>query len=146
LEAVLEAERTEARDIARQALDATLADGLGAAGAEAVLHALQQGAVDTLVLSRDLAAPGWRCAEDPTHVGAGGTPERCPICSGAAEPADLREELTTLALRSGAHVEFVDESEALARMGHVAALLRWRPDDLPPSFVEETEARRPEEA
>jgi peptide subunit release factor 1 (eRF1) len=137
LEAVLEAEREEAQDVARLALDATLADGLGAAGPEAVAHALRQGAVDTLVLDTAFDAEGWRCAEDPAQVGGGGgVPEACPVGPGPAEPAGLREGLTALAVRTGAHTEFVENSEALARMGGVAALLRWRPGDLPPSPVE----------
>lgn len=136
MEAVQEAEQAEGRDIVRQALDATLAGGLGAAGAEAVAHAMRHGAADTLVLSGNLAVPGWRCAENTAHLGASGVPAKCPFGPGAAEPADLREELTALALQTGAHVEFVEGSEELERMGHVAALLRWRPDDLPPSFIE----------
>ena len=135
LEAVLEAERSEARDIARQALDLTLAGGLGAAGAEAVAHALYHGAVDTLVLDKDFDLPGWRCVEDLSLVGGGGEPEACPVGPGRAEPADLREVLTTLALQTGARVEFVEGSSDLTRMGGVAALLRWRPDELPPSRI-----------
>jgi peptide subunit release factor 1 (eRF1) len=131
LETIREAEGAEARDMARQALDATLADGLGAAGVEAVVQALRQGAVDTLILDREFSATGWRCVEDPSVAGDGGVPSECPVGPGPAEPADLREELVSQALQTGAEVEFVEGSEELARMGGVAALLRWRPSDLP---------------
>jgi peptide chain release factor subunit 1 len=131
MEMIQDAERAEARGVARQALVATLSDGLGAAGVEAVVHALRQGAVDTLILDREFSVSGWRCVEDPALAGDGGVPSDCPVGPGPAEPADLREELVSQALRSGAEVEFVEGSEELARMGGVAALLRWRPAELP---------------
>lgn len=142
LEIVQAAERDEARDIARQALDETLAGALGAAGVEAVAHALRLGAVDTLVVDKGFHERGWRCEEDPSQIGGNGAPESCPVVPGAAEPADLREEMTALALQSGARVEFVENSEELARMGGVGALLRWRPPTLPPSVVAEEESEK----
>jgi peptide subunit release factor 1 (eRF1) len=113
LEAVTTVEQDEARDIARFTLQDTLADGLGVAGERAVKSALEQGAVDTLVL-------------DPNF----GTEER-------------REALTELALQMGGRVEFVQNSQEIARMSGVAARLRWRPDGLPSSPVaDETTAKQ----
>jgi len=137
LQWILEAERGEARDIARQALDAALSDGLGAAGLEAVVMGLRQGAVDTLILDKDFAATGWRCKEPPYLVGDGGTPDVCPFGPGEAEPANLREEMVTQAVQTGAEVEFVENSDELTRMGGVAALLRWKPQSLPNRVTEE---------
>lgn len=136
LEAIREAERADARDMARQALDATLSDGLGAAGVEAVVQALRQGAVDTLILAQEFRVSGWRCVENPSLAGDGGVPSECPVGPGAAEPADLREELVSQALQTGAEVEFVEGSAELARMGGIAALLRWRPPALPDRVAE----------
>jgi len=104
VDAVRAAEEEEARDLARLAREYALADGLGAAGEEAVRAALEQGAVDVLLLE-----PG---TEDD------GNSER-------------RETLTEAALRTAARVEFVEGSEDMERMDGVAALLRWRPADLP---------------
>lgn len=137
LETILAAERAEAHDIVEQALDETLSDGLGAAGVEAVVMAMWRSAVDTLILDKEFHATGWRCVNNPSHVGEGGAPEGCPLGCGAAEPVELREELTMLALQTGATVEFVEASETLARMGGIAALLRWRPGDLPNRVAEE---------
>jgi peptide subunit release factor 1 (eRF1) len=137
LEVVIAAEQAEAREVARRALEATLSDGLGAAGAEAVALALRQGAVDTLVLAADFRASGWRCVDDPSLVGEGGLPSACPVGTGSVEAADLREEFVSLATRTGAEVEFVEGSEELARMGGVAALLRWQPEELPNRVAEE---------
>jgi hypothetical protein len=113
LEAVTTVEQDEARDIARFTLQDTLADGLGVAGERAVKSALEQGAVDTLVVDPDF-----------------GTEER-------------REALTELALQMGGRVEFVQNSQEIARMSGVAARLRWRPDGLPSSPVaDETTAKQ----
>jgi hypothetical protein len=141
LEAVLAAEQTDALALAEEILGETLSHGRGAAGAEAVSHALRLGAVDTLLIDPALDAPGWRCVDDPTQVGAGGTPANCPTGPGIAEAADLREELTAVALQTGARIEFVEGSPALARMGGVATLLRWRPEDLPLSPVADEERK-----
>jgi peptide subunit release factor 1 (eRF1) len=139
MQTILEAEQSDARDIARQAIDATLADGLGAAGAEAVVQALRIGAVSTLVLDAAFQGEGWRSVEDPTQIGEGGQPKQSPIGYGAAEKSDLREDLVTLALKTGAAVEFVEGSDVLARAGGVAALLRWHPGDLPNRVAEPQE-------
>jgi peptide subunit release factor 1 (eRF1) len=120
VEAVQEAERSEAHDIASLARDNALAGGLGTYGEKSVLHALDQGAVDTLLM-----APTFATTEE-------------------------RNALATLALTTGASIEFVEENEDLKRMGGVAALLRWIPDTLPslPALREEVEMRptTPEEA
>jgi peptide subunit release factor 1 (eRF1) len=131
METILKAEQEDARDLAQQAIDAALADDLGAAGPEAVIQALRVGAVDTLILSTDFEASGWRCSENAMLIGEEGQPVECPPGSGFAEKADLREEMTALALKTGAAVEFVEESDSLTQAGGVAAILRWRPDKLP---------------
>jgi peptide chain release factor subunit 1 len=98
IEAAREAEKEEDQDIARSAIEATRAGELGAAGEYSVTRALEQGAVDTLVLGSDFSTPRHR------------------------------EELTTLALQTQARVEFVEGSDLLKRAGGVAALLRWNPE------------------
>lgn len=136
MEAILHAEQEDARRVEEQALEAAVSDGPGAAGVEPVAAALRRGAVDTLVLDRDFNAEGWRCMEDLTLIGDAGVPENCPTGDGAAEGVDLREAMTALALKAGAYVEFVDGSDALKKAGGAAAILRWRPDDLPHSRIE----------
>jgi hypothetical protein len=120
MEAVQNAERLEARDLARQARDNSLAGGLGAFGEKPVRHALDQGAVDILLM-------------DPTFSNR-----------------ETRDELATTAISMGGRIEFVEESEDLKRMHGIAALLRWNPDTLPhlPSLKAEVEKRpaTPEEA
>lgn len=131
IDQILEAEEQDGRDMAQQAVDAALANGLGAVGLEAVVEALRLGAVHQLVVSNDFQATGWRCVDDMRMVGTGKEPAECPVGPGPAEQADLREELVSLSLNTGAEVEFVEESDTLERAGGIAAILRWRPDNLP---------------
>jgi peptide subunit release factor 1 (eRF1) len=122
MQAVMETEAADARDLARLAKDEVLEGNLGAAGEKAVRYALEQGAVDILVI----------------HPNYGNE--------------ESREHLTQLAVQTAATVEFVEDSEDLTRMGGVAAILRWRPEDLPvPKAVANMEQERdssnlPEEA
>lgn len=101
MESVLEDEAKEASDLVQQARNDALADSLGTFGKTPVRAALEQGAVDLLLIDS-----------------AYGDQER-------------REAMTSLALNTGARIEFVTEDETLRRLGGIAALLRWRPDDLP---------------
>lgn len=115
MQMVRETEEAEGRDLARQAKDEVLAGNLGAAGEEAVRYALEQGAVDTLLLYPNYAT------------------------------VETREELTEMAVQSSASVEFVEDSDDLKRMGGVAAILRWRPYGLPvPKVVAELIRERDE--
>jgi stalled ribosome rescue protein Dom34 len=101
LEAVLEHEAEEASDLVQQARDSALSDGLGTFGTTPVRAALEQGAVYLLIIDT------------------------------AYGDQDRRETMIGLALGTDARVEFVEKDETLHRLGGVAALLRWRPDDLP---------------
>jgi peptide chain release factor subunit 1 len=74
-----------------------LADGLGVAGTADSRHALETGAGDVLVI-----ADGF-------------------------EPAEVRNELTRLAVQTGAQVEVVAGHEGLDALGGVGVLLRYRP-------------------
>lgn len=100
LAAFVEEEERESRRLAEQVTLELRRGGLAAAGDDEVRRALAAGRVDVLVLLR-----GW------------GTPA-------------AREELVRLAEAGGAHVEVVEESEALARLGGVGALLRYAGPDV----------------
>lgn len=80
---------------------------LAVAGARDVLRALENGQVEELVMSRELA----EAAEN------GGTP--------------LADDFTWRAAATSARVRFVESSELLAGMGGVAAKLRYKPGATP---------------
>lgn len=80
---------------------------LAVAGARDVLRALENGQVEEVVISRELAEAGEN----------GGTP--------------LADDLTWRAAATSARVRFVESSELLAGMGGVAAKLRYKPGATP---------------
>ncbi|MGH9173703.1 MAG: Vms1/Ankzf1 family peptidyl-tRNA hydrolase, partial [Vicinamibacterales bacterium] len=107
-------------------IDGWQSNGLGVAGPEATLRALQMGQVDELLISAtarelkavqtlpDDAAPGEVVAETSTP-----------------SPADQRQlklsdELVTRAQQTGARVRIIEDSGLLKDFGGVGALLRFR--------------------
>jgi peptide chain release factor subunit 1 len=100
--ALEEAERDEEAKLLERYAGELRRGGLAVAGAAAAERALQMGAVDTLVIGKGF------------YEAAAGAPE-------------VVEKLASLAEATGAHVNFVpEEGGALARGGHVGALLRFR--------------------
>jgi len=91
--------------------EAVAADGLGAAGAPAVLRALQAGQVTTLVIADDFAATGWADYGRDTF-GVGSVPATHPLGGDPADivPVELAEELIRLAIRTGAGIEIIHTS------------------------------------
>ncbi|HEX8996344.1 MAG TPA: hypothetical protein VF812_09965 [Ktedonobacterales bacterium] len=94
---VREAEAEEDRSVVELLLDQALSGHLGVLGLERTRAALETGQVDTLVLLADLQAP-----------------------------PETRSQLISLATRTGAEVEIVDDSPELAKLGGVGALLRFK--------------------
>ncbi len=108
---------------ADQAVAAAEAGGAGAAGLEAVLQALQEGRVRTLLLDRDRAYTG-ATSTDGRPLTARMAPSSGE--SVATEP-QLAERMIEQALDSDAVVSVVSGGAAAALDDHdgVAALLRW---------------------
>jgi peptide chain release factor subunit 1 len=117
-------EREEEEALWDQIKAGVLSDGLGVAGANRVLKALQMGRVDTLMVARDAEIEGSRC-RDCENL-ARGLPKTCYQCgSKDLFAVDLVNELVELAAQTSADVDFVDPFDGLAEVGHVAALLRY---------------------
>ena len=111
---VAQAERDRELATVRALTDAIGAGGRGAAGAPAVLRALQAGQVETLVMAEDFTAAGWADYGRETY-GVGDVPAAHPL-GGAAEDlvaVDLVEELMRLASRTGAAVEIIHSAVPL---------------------------------
>jgi peptide subunit release factor 1 (eRF1) len=108
-------------------LNAWRGGGLGVAGPEATMSALQLGQVDELIITAtpqtlkpiqrlpDDAAPGPVIAETSAP-------------DGAVEEARLKlsDELVTRAQQTGARIRFIENADLLADIGGVGALLRFR--------------------
>jgi hypothetical protein len=109
-----QAEREREISAAAAVRDAVGAGGLGVAGAEATVTALQAGQVETLVIGDDFAAGGWADYGLPVY-GVGEPPSEHPA---GGDPADLvaialEEEVIRLALLTGAEVQIVHSAVPL---------------------------------
>ena len=51
--------------------------------------------------------------------------EKCPFCGAPTSGVDVVEELYELAQRTGADVDFVEESDFLTSIGGIGAILRY---------------------
>lgn len=95
----------------------------GLAGLEAVLPALGDRRVGTLLVSFGYEAPGWRCVTCE-HLAARGP--RCPTCTVTMTKVDdVVEEAIEDALTQDCQVEVCDGDADLDVLGRIGALLRF---------------------
>ncbi|MDP8225839.1 MAG: Vms1/Ankzf1 family peptidyl-tRNA hydrolase [Candidatus Lernaella stagnicola] len=121
---VTAAERSDEADLWRRIKGEYLRGGLAVAGGRDVLDVLRQGRAAALIVNRDSQQQVSRCGDcGATFLPIG---EGCPACnSSEAFDVPLIEAVTELAVQTGAEVEYADPIPALAKLGEVAALLRW---------------------
>lgn len=92
-------------------------------GLPAVLGALSERRVETLVVSDGYEAPGWRCEGCQQLAAKGRT---CPVCGQAMVLVeDVIEEAVEEALLQSCHVEMCVDNADLDVVGGVGALLRF---------------------
>jgi len=108
-------------------LNAWRSGGLGVAGPEATLRALELGQVDELILagSPDTLKPvqGLR---DAATAGAVHAETSAPQGAGDETKLTLSSELVLRAEQTGARIRFIEDPALLADIGGVGALLRFR--------------------
>ena len=108
-------------------MDAWQSGGLGVAGPEATLSALQLGQVDELIItaSPELLKPVQKLPDDaaPRDVVADTSAPH-----GAVDEKLLRlaDELVTRAKQTAAKIRFIEDTNLMAAIGGVGALLRFR--------------------
>jgi peptide subunit release factor 1 (eRF1) len=111
-------------------MDAWRSGGLGVAGPEATLKALEMGQVDELLITGSLQQlKGVQQLPAGSAPGAVHADTSAP--QGAADDARLKVagELVMRAEQTGASIRFVENADLLAGMGGVGALLRFRISD-----------------
>lgn len=110
-----------------EVIGAWQASGLGTAGPEAVLNALQLGQVDELLITStpDLLKPVQSLPADSTD-GEVMADTSAPAGPGQPEQIQLASELVNRAQQTGARVRFIEDPELLSDFGGVAARLRFR--------------------
>lgn len=112
-------------------LDETLSQarggGRGATGLRRVLHALEAGEVQALLLGHDYRAQAVECSAcghlDAHLVSA------CPACGGETRKVvDVAEAILPFAIRRNIELFYVKDDPEFDKVGNIAALLRFRPE------------------
>jgi peptide subunit release factor 1 (eRF1) len=109
-----------------EVLGAWRGGGLGVAGAEATLRALQMGQVDEILITAapDGLTPPQRLPDDaaPAPTAA----ETTATAGADTQQLQLADELVTRAAQTGARLRVIEDPALLAEQGGVAAALRFR--------------------
>jgi len=114
----------EREKLVEQVITAATKGGAGAIGLNDTLAALQEGRIYQLVVADGFQAPGQRCPHCG-YLGVEGL-EVCPFCNNELEPVqDIVNAAVRRALEQGVDTITVRNSEALARAGHIGAVLRY---------------------
>ena len=108
-------------------MNAWQSGGLGVAGPEATLSALQLGQVDELIIaaSPELLKPVQKLPDD---AAPGDVQAETSAPQGTADEKRLKlaDELVTRAKQTAARIRFIEDENLLAGVGGVGALLRFR--------------------
>lgn len=105
-------------------------DGWAVAGLEASWEVLSKGLAECLILDEHFCPePGYECNVCGGRLPPGSPRSACLSCgSGLCVPYDEREAMVRAAVLGGAHIEIVNHSDALMRLGGVGCLLRPVPE------------------
>ena len=111
----------------QELMDAWTGGGLGVAGPEATLAALQLGQVDELIItgSPDTLKSVQKLPDDAAPGDVQAITSN-PAAAGDERQLKLSEELITRAQQTAARVRFIEDASLLADVGGVGALLRFR--------------------
>jgi peptide subunit release factor 1 (eRF1) len=119
----LQIERERKAELVHRLRVAQASGNAGLAGLDAVLPALGDRRVGTLLVSSGYEAEGWRCAACERLAARG---PRCPTCEGTmTKVPDVVEEAIEEALTQDCRVEVCDGDADLDVLGRIGALLRF---------------------
>ena len=127
LEALREKDAETDAEKVDELLGAWRSGGLGVAGPESTMSALQLGQVDELIIAAtpDTLKPMQKLPDD---AAPGTVAAETSAPHGAADESRLKlsDELVTRAQQTGARIRFIEDASLLAGIGGVGALLRFR--------------------
>jgi peptide subunit release factor 1 (eRF1) len=119
-------EMTRRQVLVREVLGEAHRKGNGAVGLRRVLRSLEAGEVQTLLIGERFRALGSEC-HNCGHVDL--KIGNCPACGQKThEVDDLTDALIGRALRKGMDVVYIQNDPEFEKVGHIAALLRFRAD------------------
>jgi peptide subunit release factor 1 (eRF1) len=118
--------QTDAEKV-EELMDAWQGGGLGVAGPEATLSALQLGQVEELIITAtpEMLKPVQKLPEDAAP-GAVMADTSAPQGTADEKQLKLADELVTRAQQTAARIRFIEDANLLAGIGGVGALLRFR--------------------
>ena len=121
-----QAAETDAERV-RELLDAWRSGGLGVAGPEATLRALELGQVEELIITGSIATlKGVQQLPDDAAPGPVHADTSAPQGAGDEMALKLSSELFARAQQTNARIRFIENPTLLAEIGGVGALLRFR--------------------
>jgi peptide chain release factor subunit 1 len=100
-----------------------LTEGLAVHGVDETIDAVKNGKAELLLVEEGFKMRGWVC--EHCQITGRSTATTCPNCGNKTSEVDLIEEIIELAERTDVRVEFTDNEE-IKKLGHVAALLRYK--------------------
>jgi peptide subunit release factor 1 (eRF1) len=113
----------EGADAVEAILTEAAKGGRAVAGLEETLEAVARGAVQRLYLLEGFSQPGRLCVECGGLQG--GAEATCHLCGKPTRAAELAGAIVDRVIAAGGKVETIEIHQALARVGGVAALLRY---------------------
>ena len=131
LRLLTEARNNRRESLVREALGQAHRNGRGAVGLRRVLRSLELGEVQSLLIGEKFEAPAVECTNCghlDFHLVEG-----CAVCGQRTrEIDDISDALIGAAVRNGIEIVYVDQNPEFEKIGHIAALLRFRADQNTP--------------
>lgn len=122
------------RDLVGQVLSQARSNGRGVTGLRRVLRSLELGEVQTLLLGESLQAHAVECS-GCGHIDAH-IVNSCPVCGRATQDiVDVGEAILPWVIRRDIETFYVKDDPEFDKVGNIAALLRFRSENVQPISV-----------
>jgi len=119
------------RELIEQALSQARSNGRGVTGLRRVLRSLELGEVQTLLLGENLQGHAVECP-GCGHIDAH-LVSSCPVCGRSTqEIVDVGEAILPWVIRRDVETFYVKDDPEFDKVGNIAALLRFRSEDVQP--------------
>jgi len=119
------------RQLVSQVLSHARSSGKGVTGLRRVLHSLELGEVQTLLIGENFQAHAVECTACG-HLDAH-VVSQCPVCDKATqEVVDVAEAILPRVIRRDIETFYVKDDPEFDKVGNIAALLRFRSDNVQP--------------
>ncbi len=119
------------RELAAQALSQARSNGRGATGLRRVLRSLELGEIQALLIGENFQAHAVECT-GCGHIDAH-LVSFCPVCGRATEEVvDVGEAILPWVIRRDIELFYVKGDPEFDKVGNIAALLRYRSDNVQP--------------